>query len=52
MIEKKKLNFFEKEIKYKFKNNKILKEALTHPSYFKDKQLNNNKSNQFERLEF
>ncbi len=52
MILKKKLNIFQKKIDYNFKNISILKQALTHPSYFVDNNLYSGDSNQFERLEF
>ena len=52
MIKKNKLNLFEKKIQYKFKNILILKQSLTHPSYFNDKNEVKNMSNNFERLEF
>ena len=52
MILKKKLNLFEKKIDYKFKNLDILKQSLTHPSFFLDSKSVEKKFNQFERLEF
>ncbi len=51
MIDSKKLKLFEKKINYKFKNNKLLIQALTHPSFY----LENEKkiiTNEFERFEF
>ena len=52
MILKKKLNLFEKNIKYKFKDLNILKQSLTHPSFYIDSKSVEKKFNQFERLEF
>ena len=52
MIQKKKLNSFEKKIDYKFKNILILKQSLTHPSYYIDNNSYLNNLNQFERFEF
>ncbi len=53
MITKKNISLFENLIGYKFKNKEILKSALIHPSYFKDKKMNLKKSpEEFERLEF
>ena len=52
MILKKKIKSFEKKIDYKFKNSQILKQSLTHPSYYLDNKLYIEDSNQFERLEF
>ncbi len=52
MIEKKKLNLFEKKIQYKFKNYSYLKQSLTHPSFYKELNNNEKELNQFERLEF
>ena len=52
MIQKKSLTFFEKNIGYKFKDEKIIKQSLTHPSYYKEKLISNKDLNQFERLEF
>ena len=34
MINKKNLDIFQKKINYKFKDISILKQSLTHPSYF------------------
>ena len=52
MILKKKLNLFEKNIKYKFKDLIFLKQSLTHPSFYIDSKSLEKKFNQFERLEF
>ena len=52
MILKRKLNLFEKNIKYKFKDLNFLKQSLTHPSFYIDSKSLENKFNQFERLEF
>ena len=52
MISKQKLNSFEKIIGYKFKNNSLLSQSLTHPSFFKDSSSIEKNNNQFERLEF
>ena len=52
MIEKKILNSFEKKINYRFKNNILLSQALTHPSFYSEIQNKLDKYNQFERLEF
>lgn len=53
MISKKKLNEFEFNIDFKFKNKDILIEALTHPSSLKEvKEENKDNKNNFERLEF
>ena len=53
MISKKKLNEFEFNINFKFKNQNILIEALTHPSNLKEiKHENKDIKNNFERLEF
>ncbi len=52
MISKKKLNIFEKKINYKFKDSSLLTQSLTHPSYYKEKKINNYNSSQFERFEF
>ena len=51
MINNKKLQEFEKKINYKFKNNNLLVESLTHPSFFldSDKKM---QANEFERFEF
>ena len=34
MIDSKKIKLFEKKINYKFKNNKLLIQSLTHPSFY------------------
>ena len=52
MINKKNLDIFQKKINYKFKDPSILKQSLTHPSYFIDRKNIKNHSNQFERFEF
>ena len=52
MIEKKILNSFEKKINYKFKNNILLSQALTHPSFYSEIQSKDDKYSQFERFEF
>ena len=52
MIQKKKLNSFEKKIDYKFKNILILKQSLTHPSFYIDNNSYLKDLNQFERFEF
>ena len=52
MINKKTITSFEKKIGYKFKNNSILIQALTHPSFYQDVRVSNLNLNQFERLEF
>ena len=52
MIVDNKIKLFEKHINYKFKDKEILREALTHPSFFLNNNLNKKKLNQFERLEF
>ena len=52
MINKKNLDIFQKKINYKFKDISILKQSLTHPSYFIDRKNIKNHSNQFERFEF
>ena len=52
MINKKNLEIFQKKINYKFKDISILKQSLTHPSYFIDRKNIKNHSNQFERFEF
>ncbi len=50
MIDNKKLKLFEKKINYKFKNNKLLIQSLTHPSFYLEHEKIN--INQFERFEF
>ena len=53
MISDKKINKFEKNIGYSFKNKKLLINALVHPSSITDKKRNKIKVvNDFERLEF
>ena len=52
MINKKNLDIFQKKINYKFKDISILKQSLTHPSYFIDRKNIKNHPNQFERFEF
>tara|TARA_X000000368_G_C22788214_1_gene604694 strand:- start:48 stop:743 length:696 start_codon:yes stop_codon:yes gene_type:complete len=53
MISDKKINNFEKIIGYKFKNKKLLVNALIHPSSLTDNKINKIKvANDFERLEF
>ncbi len=52
MITKKVMKLFEKKINYNFKNIRILEDALTHPSYYKDKKKIFKNTNQFERYEF
>ena len=52
MILKRKLNLFEKNIKYKFKDLNFLNQSLTHPSFYIDSKSLEKKFNQFERLEF
>jgi len=52
MIEDKKINLFEKLIEYKFNNKNLLKQSLTHPSFYIKNKLDEKKLNQFERLEF
>ena len=52
MVSKKKLYSFEKKIGYKFKDNSLLSQSLTHPSFFKDSSSVDKNNNQFERLEF
>ena len=47
MILKRKLNLFEKNIKYKFKDLNILKQSLTHPSFYIDSKSVEKKFNQF-----
>ena len=50
MIDSKKIKLFEKKINYKFKNNKLLIQSLTHPSYLENEKKIN--INEFERFEF
>ena len=52
MIQKKKINLFEKKISYKFKDISLLKNSLTHPSFHKDTISFEKNFSQFERLEF
>ena len=52
MILKRKLNLFEKNIKYKFKDLNFLKQSLTHPSFYIDSKSLEKKYNNFEKLEF
>ena len=52
MIEDKKINLFEKLIEYKFNNKNLLKQSLTHPSFYISHKSDEKKLNQFERLEF
>ena len=52
MIEDKKINLFEKLIEYKFNNKNLLKQSLTHPSFYINNKSDEKKLNQFERLEF
>ncbi len=51
MIDSKKLKLFEKLINYKFKNNKLLIQSLTHPSLYLENE-KKIKINEFERFEF
>ena len=51
MIDSKKLKLFEKKINYKFKNNKLLIQSLTHPSFYLESEKKIN-INEFERFEF
>ena len=51
MIDSKKLKLFEKKINYKFKNNKLLIQSLTHPSFYLENEKKIN-INEFERFEF
>ena len=51
MIDSKKLKLFEKKINYKFKNNKLLIQSLTHPSFYLENE-KKIKINEFERFEF
>ena len=50
MIKRISINGFEQKLDYKFKNKKILKEALTHTSFFCQKE--KGEINHFQRLEF
>ena len=53
MISDKKINQFEKNIGYIFKNKQLLINSLTHPSFLPEKKKNKlNVVNDFERLEF
>ena len=52
MIEDKKIKLFEKLIEYKFNNKNLLKQSLTHPSFYINNKSDKKKLNQFERLEF
>ena len=53
MISKKKINQLEKIISYKFKDKKLIENALIHPSYIADnKKKILNEVSDFERLEF
>ncbi len=47
-----KIELFETHTNYKFKDKDILKEALTHPSFYINQKSNEKKINKFERLEF
>ena len=50
---KNKLKEIQTILKYKFKDENILVNSLTHPSYYKDlKKINKNLFNEFERMEF
>ena len=51
MISKKKLEKFEKQINFYFKNKENLSNTLIHPSYISEKKLKKTDSN-FERFEF
>ena len=51
MISKKKLEKFEKQINFYFKNKENLLKALIHPSYISETKLKKTDSN-FERFEF
>ena len=44
MIDSKKIKLFEKKINYKFKNDKLLIQSLTHPSFYleNEKKININ----------
>ena len=50
MIDSNKLKIFEKKINYKFKNNKLLIQSLTHPSFYLENE-KKIKINEFERFE-
>ena len=52
MIEDKKIKSFEKLIEYKFNNKNLIKQSLTHPSFYINNKSDAKKLNQFERLEF
>ena len=52
MIEDNKIKLFEKLIEYKFNNKNLLKQSLTHPSFYINHKSDEKKLNQFERLEF
>jgi len=53
MISNKKIDQFEKNISYSFKNKQLLINSLTHPSFLVDKKKNKlSVINDFERLEF
>ena len=51
MISKKKLDKFEKQINFYFKNKDNLSNSLIHPSYISEKKLKKTES-KFERFEF
>ena len=51
MINKKNLDIFQKKLIINL-DISILKQSLTHPSYFIDRKNIKNHSNQFERFEF
>ena len=42
MIEDNKIKLFEKQINYKFKDKEILRQALTHPSFYLNYYLKKN----------
>ena len=53
MISNKKINQFENNIGYTFKNKQLLVNSLIHPSFLVDSKKNKlNLENDFERLEF
>ena len=52
MIEKNKINIFQKKINYKFNDTNLLKQSLTHPSFYSDTDKKIKKINEFERFEF